>query len=1208
MQNFAFSKACISVYGNDLQQPKYVGISIPLRRRAGMNAFQEKNLIVRVMKLTTAILFIFCLQVSARVSSQTITYAGHDVKLAQVFQVIKKQTGYTIFGNEELLRSALPVTIEAQNMPLQSFLTKLFAGQPIQYNIRKRTIILSKAAAPPATNSQSREDAPQIQQIELQGRIIDSTGAPLAGASVKITGTHIGTTANDNGEFSIHVKEADVLFISFVGYESQSIKVTADVLSRQTITIRLLADVHVLEAAVVVVNTGYQKIPKERATGSFVYLSNKELNRRVGTSVIELLDGNANGIQFDKRTPNQRFNIRGYNSFTFTQPLVVVDNFPYYGEVNDLDPNDIESVTLLKDAAAASIWGAKAGNGVIVITRKKSTIGQPFRVDFNSNVTIQEPIDLYYKKNMTVPELMGVERWLFDKGHYDARLTNPNKKTIILSPQVQLLNQLRNNQITQEAADAQIAAWEQQDVRQDYEKYFYRNAVTQQYSLNLSGGGSKHSFMVSGGLVRGLSEMVNADNQRMNLRSLLSFRPLKNLEVSAEMSLLSTNATSGSFYSHPITVGGGMGSIWPYAQLVDDGGNALAVPMTYNPDYIDTLGGGRFLDWRLRPYDELFNSTRDVRSLHNNILVKIGYKPVKNLELSIIYKHERLNGTTEFLKREEAYSTRNMINRFTQLKDDKVTYIVPRGSILEYQHDRMRGNNIRGQLSYNLSWRGLHRIDFIGGGETSDNQSNSTSNNYYGYDPDLKIAGVVDAVNYYPISDGVSSIGKISSGQGFNELRNRSVSFFSNLSYTYKSRYIVTASARRDAANIFGVSTNNKWKPLWSGGLSWILSEERFLQQSAFDHLKLRVTYGHSGNSGGMSAKTKIIMYNSVSEYTNTPIGLVMGPPNPDLRWELVGMFNMGVDFSLWNRRLSGSLEYFSKKSTDLISSSMVDPTNGFVQLDKNIATLTGKGVDIQISADILRRAVRWSATWSLSHVKDVVHKYYGSKYNIDFLAGADGSGMYPMEGYQLYPVFSYRSAGLNPENGNPRGYIGDKVSEDYTNIFRGSLSDLVYHGSALPRLYGFLRQDVSWRGFALSANFTYKFNYYFQREGLNYSMLFANYKGHPDFNKRWQQPGDERNTRVPSMIYPAVSNRESFYQRSEDNVRKGDQIKLRDIRLSYSRPIKIRSSGKAMQVQLYGTMGNAALLWTANDEHLDADYRNTPPGRNYSLGISANF
>lgn len=1214
MQTFAFSKACISAPGNDLHQPKYSGMIIPLRgsARAGINTSQEKKLIIRAMKLTTAILFIFCLQVSARVSSQTITYEGRDVKLAQVLQVIKKQTGYTIFGNEELLRSAQPVTIDAQNMPLQSFLSKLFAGQSIQYNIRKRTIILSKAAAPPVTSSQSQEGPPQIQLIELKGRVTDSIGVPLAGASVKITGTNIGTTANENGEFSINVKETDVLFISFVGYEPQSIRVTADVLDRQTVTVRLLANVRELDAVGVTVSTGYQKIPKERATGSFVYLDNKALNRRVGTSVIELLDGNANGIQFDKRTPNQRFNIRGYNSFTFTQPLVVVDNFPYYGDVNDLDPNDIESVTILKDAAAASIWGAKAGNGVIVITRKiakkKSAIGEPLRVDFNSNVTIQEPVDLYYKKNMTVPELMGVERWLFDKGHYNTRLTNPNKKTIILSPQVLLLDKLRNNQITQEAADAQIAAWEQQDIRQDYEKYFYRNAVTQQYSLNLSGGGNKHSFMVSGGLVRGLSEMVNAENQRMNLRSLLSFHPLKNLEVSAEMSLLSTNSTSGSFYSNPITVGGGMGSIWPYAQLVDDGGKALAVPMTYNPDYIDTLGGGRFLDWRLRPYDELFNSTRDVRALHNNILVKIGYKPVKNLELSIIYKHERQNGTTEFLKREEAYSTRNMINRFTQLNGDKITYVVPRGSILEYQHDRMRGNNFRGQLSYNLSWGGLHRIDFIGGGETSDNQSNSVSSNYYGYDPDLKIAGVVDVVNFYPISDGVSSTGKISSGQSFSELRNRSVSFFSNLSYAYKSRYIVTASARRDAANIFGVSTNNKWKPLWSGGLSWILSEERFLQQSAFDNLKLRATYGHSGNSGGMSAKTKIIMYNSVSEYTNTPIGLVMGPPNPDLRWELVGMFNTGVDFSLWNRRLSGSLEYFSKKSTDLISSAMVDPTNGFAQLDKNIATLTGKGVDIQISADILRRAVRWSATWSLSYVKDVVHKYYGSKYNIDFLAGADGSGMYPMEGYQLYPVFSYPSAGLNPENGNPRGYIGGKVSEDYINIFRGSLSDLVYHGSALPRLYGFLRQDISWRGFALSANFTYKFNYYFQREGLNYSMLFANYKGHPDFNKRWQQPGDERNTRVPSMIYPVVSNRESFYQRSEDNVRKGDQIKLRDIRLSYSRPLKIGSSGKTMQVQLYGTMGNAALLWTANDERLDADYRNTPPGRNYSLGISANF
>ncbi|MGX5820189.1 SusC/RagA family TonB-linked outer membrane protein [Chitinophaga lutea] len=1160
------------------------------------------------MKLTTAILFIFCLQVSARVSSQTITYKGRDVKPAEVFAVIKKQTGFTVFGNEALLRSLPPVSIDAQNMPLPVFLSTMLAGQSVRYSIRKRTIILSTASTAPSTGIPLPKAVLQEQRIELRGRVTDTAGASLPGASVKIMGADIGVTANDEGEFVIHAKEGDVLIVSFLGFAPQNIALTADVLRRQPVVVRMRVNAQELEGVGVTVSTGYQKIPRERATGSFVQVSNKELNRRVGTSVIELLDGSANGIQFDKRTRNQRFNIRGYNSFTFTQPLVVVDNFPYYGNVNDLDPNDIESITLLMDAAAASIWGARAGNGVVVITRKKSAIGQPFRVDFNSNITVQEATDLYYKKNMTVPQLMEIERWLFDKGHYNARLTNPNKKTIILSPQVQLLDKLRKNEITREEVDAQISAWEQQDIRRDYEKYFYRNAVTQQYSLNLSGGGSKHSFMVSGGLVRGLSEMVNSDNRRMNLRSLLSFRPFNNLEVSAEMSLLSTQSNLGVSYGNPITVGGGMGSIWPYARLVDDHGKALAVPMTYNPDYIDTLGGGRYLDWRLRPYDELFSSNKDDRALHNNILVKIGYKPVKNLELSIIYKHERLNGTSEFLKSEEAYSTRNLINRFTQLNGDKTTYIVPRGNVLEFQNSRMRGNNIRGQLSYNLSWGGVHRIDFIGGGETSDNISNSTSTNYYGYDPDLKIAGVVDYVNFYPISDGVSSTGKISSGQAFNELHDRSVSFFSNLSYAYKSRYILTASARRDAANIFGVSTNNKWKPLWSGGLAWILSRERFMEPSAFDNLKLRVTYGHSGNSGGMSAKTKIIMYNSVSEYTNTPVGLVMGPPNPNLRWELVGMFNSGVDFSLWNRRLSGSLEYFSKKSSDLISSAMVDPTNGFAQLDKNVAILTGKGVNIQVNADLLRRAVRWSVAWSFSNVKDVVHKYYGSAYRPDFLAGAKGVSMFPMEGHQLYPVFSYRSAGLNPENGNPRGYIGDRISDDYVNIFRGSLSELVYHGSAMPRMYGFLRHDVSWRGLALSINFNYKFDYYFQRNVLNYSQLFQNYQGHPDFDKRWQQPGDERNTGVPSLIYPVVSNRESFYERSEENIRRGDQIKLRDVRLSYGWPLKVGSAGKAMRMQVYGTMGNVALLWTANEERLDADYTETPPGRNYSLGVSVNF
>jgi hypothetical protein len=441
------------------------------------------------------------------------------------------------------------------------------------------------------------------------------------------------------------------------------------------------------------------------------------------------------------------------------------------------------------------------------------------------------------------------------------------------------------------------------------------------------------------------------------------------------------------------------------------------------------------------------------------------------------------------------------------------------------------------------------------------------------------------------------------------------ISYYTNASYTWHDVLIVSGSAREDFANLFGANTNQKKVPLWSAGLAWQINNSEFYNWKAFSSLKLRATYGRGGNiSRQASAYTTAIYVPFSAIGTPGNIGLIQGLSNPNLRWEQVGMFNLGLDFVSKNKIIAGSIEYYHKKATDLMAPVEGDPTLGLVQTPGqpgiyygNTASMQGSGIDLQLETHNLNGKLRWTTNFILSRNTSRITKYLLPVTNgYTYL---DQTAISPLIGKPLYAIYSYRWAGLDPTNGDPQGYYNGKTSKDWTSIWsKTSIDGMVYNGPSQPTVYGALRNTFRWRAFTASFNISYKFGYYFRRPSINYTGLFQTWVGHGDYARRWRNPGDEHNTFVPSVSDP-VPDRDLFYLNSSVLVERADHIRLEDVQLSYELNRSRYGWLPFNNIRLYTYLSNLGVLWTANKERIDPYYINIPPeGKRISVGLNVNF
>jgi len=1030
--------------------------------------------------------------------------------------------------------------------------------------------------------------AASCQSITISGKVINEDRNPVINATIKIKSSGKTTMADINGFFSLSdFKLTDTLIITAVGYET-----TTEVYNGQPL-ITIVLKRKITDLGEVIVNTGYQYIPKERSTGSFEKLDKELLNRSVSNDWLSRLEG-VSSVFFDNRDQvADKISIRGRSTiFANASPLIVLDNFPYEGTIDNINPNDIESITILKDAAAASIWGARAGNGVIVITTKKGTGKRSPVLEFNINMTIGKKPDAFYKPVISSSSFIDVESYLFNRGFYNSEIAS-NTTRPPLSPVVEILARRRAGQIT--AADSMqlIDALRTVDYRNDLDKYVYQTSVAQQYALSWSGSEEKISYYLSAGYDKMGSSVIRNNQDRITVSSTLSFTPAKFITVGFSALLSETNVEANG--TENIVVGGTKSGIYPYARLADEQGNPLPTVKDYRYSFIDTAGGGRLLDWKYRHLQEIAEADNTRKQSNKRIGLTVKTKITKWLNADLMYQYENENFYRRDHNSQNTYFTRNLINRFYNAAATN-KYPVPLGGILSQAYSSLTAHAARAQLNANHTWNAMHQLTAIAGFEIR--QSHTTANSYrvYGYNDDVLTFTNVNFVDNFPIYASLASAQRIPNQSSFSEGDLRFVSVYTNAAYTFSKKHTATISARKDASNIFGVNTNQKWLPLWSAGYSWYLSRENFYKISWLPELKFRITYGLNGNVDNSLSSYTTVSYLTNLMFTTLPYARIRNHTNPELRWEKTAMLNLAIDFASAGNRITGSIEYYHKKGTDLIASAPVDPTTGVQDASSrfafrgNAASIKGNGIDLSLNSVNIKGAFTWQSSLILQYIKTKV-----TDYTLTALTAASflnsGLSVNPIPGRPLYTIYSYKWAGLDPATGDPQGWLNGNISKDYVALTGITLNDLVYNGSAVPELFGSFRNTFTYRNFSLSANIIYKLSYFFKRTSINYTSLYNNWNGHPDFEYRWQKPGDENFTNVPSMVYPLPSpSRDAFYSASEILVEKGGNIRLQDIAFSYEFS---RKQGKwpVKNLQLYTYINNIGCIWKANKSGLDPDY-----------------
>lgn len=1042
-------------------------------------------------------------------------------------------------------------------------------------------------------------------QTEIKGTIKNAnSGELLGGVTLVLVGAEVRQQSEPNGSFGILLYDRDTLLVSYMGYSEIRVAVHSGMPP-------LNLEMHPMHNQLqeVHVNTGYYQVPKERATGSFVHVDNSLLNRAMGSNILQRLEGIAPGVQFVNAggTNAADIRVRGLSTIESDEtPLIVLDNFPYEGSIGNIDPNNIESVTVLKDAAAASIWGARAGNGVIVITSKHPRQHGRVRIALNSNFNFGERPDLTYGKDWLPSEtVMEIEKHRYELGHY----TFEDNQTTDLY--VDYLRQHEDGLLT----DGQLHGLEQAlreiDTRKEAMGHLYRPGGFQQYALNFSGAGERYGYVINAGYHGSMGNLVGNEGRRMNLGVRNRFNPSKYLDIGMGIEYVGQRSVNDGIAFSDLSQGG---RVSPYLRLLDQNGTAMAVPRAnLRPYFVSLAEANGLLDWSYRPLDERDARTNSSYGQEFRLNGDLSAKPWKGLAIKAAYQYINGKGRSESHYLKDSYYVRNLVNTFTQSNGAR---ILPSNGILRTGNPEERFSHFaRGQADYHVEVNGRHSIHALAGMEIRHSQTEVfPASVLYNYEADY-----LTGTNQYNfdlpyVTLPVGTPQRIPGASATHRLyTNRDLSYFANTSYEYSRKYMVSGSMRWDGSNLFGVKTNRKGVPLWSVGGSWEMSGEAFYSlESVMPYLRIRTTYGVSGNVN------KSVTHYPTVRYGTSFIGLtaatLVSVGNPSLRWEKVNVWNAAVDWRLAGNRLTGTVERFRKKGNDLIGNDYMDPTTGISENYKiNYADIQTVGWEVQLNSQNLQGGFSWNTTFLSSWVKNEVTNYRTN----------EGAALYeyfgtappPLVGRSRDAVYAIPWNGLSPETGLPVIYMDGAQSTDYQTYYQQYLEKdmLQVAGVNVPTWYGSLLNTFSWNGFEASVMLTWKSGYVFRRESMAPLAEYSeNY--HQDYFRRWQRGGDERYTHVPRHIPQEESGEHTgvaaIYNYSEALMTDGNHIRVQDVSFGYRLPSQLLTAWPIRGIRVYGYARNLGILWKSNREGIDPDFVSVQyrAPRTYSIGVQLDF
>ena len=945
-----------------------------------------------------------------------------------------------------------------------------------------------------------------LAQTQVSGTVTSSEdGSPVIGASIKVVGTNTGTVTNIDGNFSLNVSANAKLEVSYIGMVTKTVK------AAENMKIVLDPDNQSLDEVMVV---AYGTAKKSAFTGSAAVVGSEELSKKVTTNVADALVGSVSGLQMrgssgQPGASQGSINIRGIASmYAATDPLIIVDGAPYSASLSNIPTDDIESVTVLKDAASAALYGARGAAGVIIVTTKKGAnkegkINVDMKWGVNSRAVpeydvITDP-GQYYE---------AVYSEFYNKYYYSdgmsANAANVKANTTMLNklaynvysyPTGEQLIGLDGKLNPNATLGRMVTAANGQSyylTPDDWSDAVFQNSLRQEYNVNASGGTERSSYYASLGYLNDEGIIKNSSFERITARLKADYQIKKWLKLGANIAFVNSTQDANANLGTSLSFTSSMAPIFPlYLRQKDENGNI----------FIPT-------DERGLPLYDLGSSTLGVnRPFLNNT------NPVasNNYDKSQTKGHQ-LNGTftadiqiTDFLKA-------NLTSTIIWGQSNSTAYANPffgaktvvKGELGKASSESWRQNHVQ-TLTYFDNF-GKHNVTLMLGHE------------YYKINTTYLSATAEGG--FSPSILQISAFAKKKDSSGYESGYNVE-GYFGNAQYNYDNKYFGSFSYRRDASSRF--AKENRWGSFWSVGAAWLINKEAWFNTPWVDELKLKASIGQQGNDNIRPwAYTDVYTLSQVSDTEMSASFARLG--NKNITWETTTNFNIGTEFSFFKGRLSGSFDFYTKKTTDLLFWLNVPESQGTRGYYNNIGDIRNTGVELTLTGHIFRtKDFDWSITANLAHNKTKILKLDSSKKNqyggFYEKSAMDYTLYWYKEGGPLYNGYLHKYAGVN-EKGEAlywvdedvaeneiTGHPGKKLSYTTTNASKASMYET---GSLLPKVSGGLSTTVSYKGFDASLSFD------FQIGGKVYDMKYAglmspmteNSSGgaaiHKDYLKSW--------------------------------------------------------------------------------------------------------
>lgn len=1051
----------------------------------------------------------------------------------------------------------------------------------------------------------------------VKGRVVDDTGEPLPGATVMVKGTQIGTGTDIDGNFTVELKDHRkvTIVVSYVGMERKEIQAAPG----DDLYIALSPNGNVLDELIV---SGYQTISRERATGSAIVLGSEKLDKIQAPDLSAKLEGIAPGLT----VYNNSMSIRGASSFAVdATPLLVIDGQPATGlTMADINPNIIEGVTVLKDAAATSLYGVRAANGVIVITTKR---GRDSKLDVTASLGyyINPLPSLDYQHYASTGDILDFERdfLLSDPdyinnpaGYFSTMTSKSNAKQ--MSGIDMLYYRLANGEITQEQLDASVASMKLNDYRRQYRDQLQQTALTQDYNLSLNKGGDTYGFYAAARYQKmGLYNKYDSDDRfSLYLKNDLQIAKWMSLTLGADLSFMKTSYSQAS--------GLGATAAMPYDLLYNPDGS-LVYRYLYNEvlaEQVNNTEGLNFMGYNAA--EEAYRNKLKTDNLYMKYFIQTNFDITRDLGLEIKFQYEKRKLDASEYDEADSYMMRSLVNEFASVDSrGNLTYNIPQGGRMYTVDTDYDYYNLRAQFDYKKTFGEKHDVTALIGGELRQDLTKSHAGERFGYDDKKLTYGQVDwkTLSQSGVVGSLYSTSRMrSENLSISEIKHRYVSAYLNAGYIYDSRYSLNASVRVEQADLFGSDPKYRYRPLWSVGASWNVSNESFMKDfSWLNMLKVRCTYGITGNVDQSSSPYLLASFGS-SYYSGAPITLITSPPNSSLRWEKTSTFNFGVDFRIFNR-FSGSIDAYRKYSSDLLVNKSIDPSLGFDgQARANNGEMKNVGFEVNLSYEFVRtRDIIFNASFSTAYNSNKIMKIdYDPTDALDMMR--DPASNYRV-GDTFNSLYAYRYAGLT-ENGIPSIYDenGNVVSVSSVR----NIGAVVCAGQLIPKWNGALNLDFRWRDLSVYAKLVYYAGHTLRRDvptlydsanritGGNVNEMIAD---------RWTP--ENTDTDIPAMGLHGDTGESNYHWIYADyNTCSASFVKLRNIGVSYSMPSRLLSKtrvfkGVTLRFQIDNLFRITSNKWGIDPEAFNANlgtrtdvqlpsYNTQTP--TYTIGLNINL